>query len=184
MSHTVAAEVRSETGKSVVRKLRVAGRIPAVIYGSGSTTTPITLDPKPLLEIFRKSRNANTLITLDLGSEQVTTLVREAQRHPVSREVLHIDFYKVVDGSQVSVIVPIRGVGRPAGAAVGGQLEVLRREVRVSCEAHAIPEAIEVDVTPLEIGQVIRVHEIPTAEGITITSDRNLPVLACTGKKK
>ncbi|HMV67140.1 MAG TPA: 50S ribosomal protein L25 [Myxococcota bacterium] len=184
MSTTVAAEVRTGTGKSFTRKLRANGRIPGVIYGSGGTSTSITLDPKALLDVFRATQDANTIVTIDLGTEQVTTLVREAQRHPVSRALLHVDLYRIVPDSVVSVLVPVRGTGRPAGAAVGGRLEVLQRSVRVRCPANAIPAAIEVDSTPLDIGQVVRVHEVPTPESVTITSDRNLPLIACTGKKK
>lgn len=184
MSHTVAAELRTTSGKGAARKMRALGRVPANINGPGAASTSISLDPTPLSDIYRKTRNANTVVTLDLGSEQVQVLIKEAQRHPLSRAILHVDFHRVDSDTMVEVDVPVRGVGRPAGAAIGGQLDTLRRTIKVRCGALAIPEAIEVDVTPLDVGQVIRVHQIPPLEGVAIVSDRNLPVLACVGKKK
>jgi large subunit ribosomal protein L25 len=184
MTNTVAAELRPETGKGVARKLRAAGKIPGNIYGAGATSTPITLDPTPLLDIFRKSKNRNTLITLDFNGQQVTTLIKEAQRHPVSRAVLHVDFYKVDGVDEVSVAVPVRAQGKAAGAAIGGRIEIAQRTLKVRCAPNAIPEFLDVDVTALDVGDMVRVSKVVAPEGVAIQYNQDFPVVLCTGKKK
>jgi large subunit ribosomal protein L25 len=183
MTNTVAAELRQETGKGIARKLRASGKIPANII-SGAASTPITIDPAPLLEIFRKSKNRNTLITLDLGAEQVTTLVKDAQRHPVNRSVLHVDFFRVSDASPVVVKVPVRTVGKAVGTGVGGRVEILRRDVTVRSLPGNIPEFIDVDVTSLDIGDVTKASGITPPAGVELVYGQDFPVATCAGKKK
>jgi large subunit ribosomal protein L25 len=184
MNHTVAAESRQGTGKSVTRKLRAAGRIPANIYGTDGNPRSLTLDPAPLLEIFRKTQNRNTVIHLDVDGESVPVLVKEAQRHPVSRDVLHIDFFRLAPGQVVEVMVPVNAVGRPAGAAIGGKVHLYRRDLKVACAWEQIPATLDIDVTPLEIGDTIRASAVPMAEGTSVVFDRDFPVAICAGKKK
>ena len=180
---TIAATRRDDSGKGAARKLRAAGQIPAIVYGQGTEATAIALDPKPLLEVFRKTQNRNTRIDIDLGDETIAALVREAQRHPVSRDVLHIDFYRVVEGTPIKVLVPVKPVGKHAGASLGGRIDVVRRDLWVTCDPNAIPDYVEVDVTPLNIGDIVKVSTIAVGGG-TIAFDQDFPVVRCVGKKK
>lgn len=183
MNTSLAIEARTDTGKGVARKLRAEGRVPGVIYRGGDEAKPVALDPIKLLDIFRKTRNANTVLELDLDGETIRAIVKEAQRHPVSRDILHVDFFAVADGEPVTVMVPVRPVGRPAGAQQGGRLQIIRRELKVSCTWDKIPAAIEVDVTPLKVGDLRQASEIPMPEGVTHLYDNDFNVLRLLGKR-
>jgi large subunit ribosomal protein L25 len=184
MDTSLSVELRQDTGKGVARKLRAAGKVPAAIYAEGKDARLGAVDPARLLEIFRKSRNANTIVELDLGGEKVPALVQEAQRHPVSRKLLHVDFYTVSKDRPVEVMVPVRTSGKAAGTAAGGRIEVVRREVKTRCAYDRIPEAHEIDVTPLNIGDAVKASQIPTPEGVEVVADGDFNVVLCAGKKK
>ncbi len=181
---TLTAAPRIETGKGGARKARASGQVPAVIYSGGSDATSITVDPIRLEEIFRKTRDANTIVQLQLGAETILALVQEAQRHPVSREIIHVDFFRVADGSVVRVKVPISTTGRAAGAAVGGRIRIMARTLPVECAFDKIPASLPVDVTPLEVGQFLRASQVPMPEGVKSTTERDFNVVTCEGKVK
>ena len=182
MDTTLAAEIRTSTGKGAARKARAAGKVPGVIYGAADAQ-PITTDPKALDDIFRISRNRNTIVQLKIGDETVPALVKDAQRHPVSREYLHIDFLQVVPGKILEVMVPVRTVGRPAGAQLGGRLRLIRRTLRTRCTFDKIPECFEVDISPMNIGDMVKASEIETPEGVEIVIDHDFNVLTVYGKR-
>lgn len=184
MQTTLAAETRGgETGKGVARKLRKSGRIPAVIYAGGGEATSITLDPASLLEIFRKTQNRNTIIHLQVDGETVPALVRDAQRHPLSRDLLHVDFYSLQPGQVVEVMVPLAGVGRAKGMSIGGRLRLIRREVRVRCAWEKIPGVIEHDITPMEIDDMVRASELNLPEGVELVAKNDFNVMTIYGKR-
>lgn len=183
MSTTLAVETRADTGKGVARKLRASGMVPGVVYRGGEASKPIALDPAKLLEIFRKTRNANTILDVDIDGTTHRVLVKEAQRHPVSREILHVDLYEVADGEPIEVMVAVRGVGRPIGAQRGGRLQLIRREVRVRATWDRIPEAIEVDIRGLDVGGIIRASEITPPEGVELVYKQDFNVLTIIGKR-
>ena len=172
-----------EVGKGAARKLRAAGRLPAVVYAQGGEATPIHVDPKVLTTIFRKTENRNTVVHLDLDGEDVPCLVREAQRHPLTREILHVDFYRLAEGQEVTVEVPVEPKGRPAGASLGGRLRVIRRTVPVRSNWNAIPATLDVDVSHMNIGDFIRVSEIATDDGVQIVYESDFNVLSVYGKR-
>lgn len=181
---TLAAETRASVGKGAARKGRAAGQVPAVLYGEGGAATPIAVDPKKLVEIFRKSQDRNTILQLQLDGATVPAIVQEVQRHPVSRALLHVDFYKLSPGKSVTVKVPVAMVGKAAGVAVGGRARIITRELTVRCAYDRIPKTIDVDVTPLDVGQFVRASQIPTAEGVSIVFDHDFNVVGCEGKAK
>lgn len=184
METNLAAETRSETGKGVARKLRAAGKIPAVLYANGDAATHLTIDPVRLDEIFRHTRNRNTVVQLELDGTSVPALVKTAQRHPVSRAILHVDFYAVSADKEVEVMVPLRAVGRPAGASLGGRLRLIRRTIRARCTYENIPETLDIDVTPMNIGDMKKVSEVIVPDGVTVPFDDDFNVITCYGKKK
>ena len=183
MTTTIAVNKRTDTGKGVARKLRKTGQIPAVLYGVEAEALPLTVDPKVLVDIFRETRNRNTLLELDIEGQKVHALVREAQRHPVSRDLLHVDFQQVNAEKPVQVMVPVTTTGRPAGAVFGGRLRLIRRELRVSCAHDNIPEKFTVDISPMNIGDMVKASEIETPEGVEILFDNDFNVLTVYGKK-
>lgn len=174
---------QDELGKGAARKLRAAGRLPAVVYAQGEEATAVHVDPLDIERIFRTTRNRNTILFLDIDGEKVPCLVREAQRHPLSREIEHIDFYRLAEGQRITVDVPLDPQGRPAGASLGGRLRVIRRTVPVNAEWSNIPAKLTVDISPMNIGDFVKVSEIPTPEGVEVVFESNYNVLNLYGKR-
>jgi len=182
--HALSVEVREYTGKGTGRKLRAGGRIPAILYGRGRQSVPISLDPRLLEKLLATSdAGMNTLIDLavagrsDLAGKVV--LVKELQRHPVKGSLLHADLYEVDLTKTIEVSVPIHVLGTPAGVALeGGILDQALRELLVECLPRAIPDQIDVDVSALTIGQSIHVRDLVLPGGVKLMSDPDLSVVS------
>ena len=173
----LSAETRSETGKGANRRLRVSGKIPAVIYGKSRAAQSVTLDPKALETLLHKSgAGLNTLIDLSVSGRTDTVLVKELQRHPVHGSYVHVDFFKVDLTQKITVSVPIHFIGKARGVEFGGILDHPLRELEVECLPRAIPEFVEVDVSALEVGQAIHVSDVRLPEGVEVKTDPTLPV--------
>lgn len=184
MDTTIEVTPRSTVGKGQNRKGRAQGRVPAVVYGKTKAPEPVDLNPVPLVDLFKRTQNRNTVVMLKIGGQEpIPCLVREVQRHPVSREILHVDFFAVPE-DPVEVMVPLRPVGRPKGAVLGGKLRVIRRELKVACRWDRIPEFVDVDVSPLDIGDVVRASQIPTPEGVSIVIDNDFNVCNLFGTRR
>lgn len=178
------ASSREGTGKGVARKARKAGRTPGVLYRAGGAATPVSFDLAELATIFRKTQDPNTLVEVKVeGAEQRYCLIREIQRDPVSRNVLHVDFYEVAQDYVVTVDVALVPVGRAAGTRAGGTMRLLTRNVTVRCAASRIPKTIEVDVSPVEVGQFLKVSQIQAPEGVEILYSRDYNVVTVEGKR-
>ena len=175
--NALVAEVRDATGKGVARKLRAAGRIPAVVYGRGTESRAISVDPKALVQLLQKGgAGMNTLIELSVDGTAKTVLVKELQRDPVRGRPLHTDFYLVDLDQKVVVSGPIRLTGRAPGVELGGILDHPLREIELECLPRAIPESIDVDVSALDVGDSIHVRDLELPEGVSVQSDVNLAV--------
>lgn len=183
MSTTLAATARPSGTKGAARKLRAVGKLPAVMYGPDSDATPIAVESEALTNIFRRSRDRNTVVQIELDGTTHPTLVREVQRHPVSRALLHADFYKVSKDRKVEVMIPIVGEGRPAGAILGGRLRLIRRTIKARCDYDKIPSKLAVDIRPMHIGDMVKASEIPLPEGVELVYDHDFNVLTVYGKK-
>jgi len=173
----LTAEPRELTGKGANRKLRVAGRIPGVVYGKKREAQPVALDPTALEKVLRGSgAGLNTLIDLSVGGRTDTVLVKELQRHPVYGHYWHVDFFQVDLTQKITVSIPLHFIGKAHGVEFGGILDHPLREIEVECLPRAIPEFVEVDVSALEIGQSIHVSELRLPEGVEVKNDPTLPV--------
>ena len=164
MEAVLEATERDGRGKNEARRLRVSGRIPAVVYGPSDGGKPIAVDPKGLSRILHTELGANTLISLKLpGGEDARVLVREYQLDPVTHQLLHADFYKVALDKTVRVTVNVVARGEPKGVKQqGGILDFVHRQVEVECLPADIPENIVVDVSELMVGQSMRVRDVAT----------------------
>ena len=167
----LAAVVRHDMGKGVARKLRAAGKVPAVMYGHGEQTRSLTLDGHELFLLFSKVHWENTLITLDIEGESVSTLVREVQSHAYKNEVLHVDFYQIHANEKLEVEIPIRLHGTPAGIKLGGMLSHAINDLMVSCLPKDIPDHIDVDISHLDLNDSIHVKDLPLPAGVTSVID-------------
>lgn len=166
-SATLKANSRAERGKGAARKLRAAGRVPAVVYGETREARAISVDVRELERLFAGISVDNTVIELGIDDgAKIRVLVRETQRHPYRDEILHVDFYQVRAGETVSVEVPLRLVGTPAGVREGGVLDQILHEVLVSCVVDRIPESIEHDISELAIGDTVHVGDLKLPSGV------------------
>ena len=181
MSETaLVVDSRTATGKGAVRKLRAAGRIPAILYGQGKESVPLAIDPRALEKVLRAG-GANALLDLtvegrpELGSP--VALVKELQRHPIRGTIVHADLYQVDLTRSVEVEVPVHLIGKAKGIDFGGILEHSLREVALECLPRSIPASIEVDVSNMEIGDVIHVRDLVLPPGVSLVSDPDLGVV-------
>lgn len=166
---TLQAEVREERGKGPARRLRSRGLIPAVLYGPETEPTPIAVSPKEVLRMLHTEHGRNTVVNLALGDgKESLAICKDVDVDPVSRALRHVDFYHVVLGREVDVQVPFRSKGRAAGVQKGGTLHVTLRELPVRCTPDKIPAAIEIDVSKMEIGDVLRVEDLQLPEGVQV----------------
>jgi large subunit ribosomal protein L25 len=178
-------EVREETGKGISRRLRSAGRIPAVVYGKGIQATPITLEIRQLSEAIAGEGGRNHILTLAGGGslDGETVIVADLLRDPIKGTPRHVDLHKINLADKVKVQVQIRLVGTAAGAKAGGMVDFAMHEVEVECLPVHIPSHINVDVTELTLGHSIHVSDIPAPVGITILSDPKAAVVSILGRK-
>ena len=166
MEATLEALKRDTRGKNEARRLRAAGRIPGVVYGTkpGAKTVdavPVAVDPKEVLRILHSESGANTLINLRLDGGETRVMVKEYQLDPVTHGLLHADFYQLAMDKAITVTVPFVLKGEPKGVKLqGGLLDFVTRDIQVLCLPTDIPEHIDVDVSEMMLGQSIRLREL------------------------
>jgi len=178
------ASTRSTTGKGVARKLRAAGKVPAVIYGHAREAQSLELEHHALQLLLEKHPYQSTVIALDVDGKTSNTLIREIQRHPFKKQIVHVDFQELVAGEKVTVPVPLQFTGTPEGVRHGGGLlDQILHELEVSCDPANIPHHIVVDVTPLTIGHSIHAGEIALPAGVTLETDADATVCVCAAPK-
>lgn len=169
----VEAEPREDFGKNAARRLRHAGRIPAVVYGGGGPAIPITVDPRKVAEILHSESGHNAIFTLDIrGKAPARVMLREWQVDPIHGDLLHVDMVRVARDTRLKLKVPIHVTGEAQGVKVqGGIFEFVLREVEVECLPDDIPDHITVDVTELMIGRNLRVEHLPVGEKVKVLTD-------------
>lgn len=178
---SLKATTRNDAGTGVARKLRQSGTIPAVIYGHGRDPQMLAIEAREVERLFGSISAASTVIELSVDGGVARTLVREIQRHPVKRNILHIDFQQLVAGEKVSVSIRIKFTGTADGVRnSGGILAETMHQLDVRVDPSLIPEFIEVDVTPLTIGHSIHVRDISLPEGVVALDDPGATVCVCT----
>jgi large subunit ribosomal protein L25 len=181
---TLAAELRTETGKGVARKLRAAGRVPAVIYGHNREPQPLSVNARELDRLLERVSAGSTVIELGLDGAAARTLIREIQRHPVKRNVVHVDFQELVAGERITVNCPIVYVGVAAGVREqGGLLEEVMRELYISVDPASMPNHIDVDVTAVTIGHPLHVRDLTLPAGVQVLDDPDATVVAVSAPK-
>ena len=169
--------VRQGRGKGPARRLRASGRTPGIAYGYGISPTTLDVESRPLERAMEAGSNA--LIDLS-GADALqgrVFLIKEAQRDPLSREIVHCDFYSVDTDRRIHVDIPVRLEGRPIGVEMGGVLEPLLRTVEVSCMPLAIPEELRLDVSPLDIGMALHVSDLVVPEGVELQIEDSISVV-------
>lgn len=173
----LAASTREGTGKGPARTLRSSGKIPGIVYGHARKPVSLTLDTREFEKLLSHIAAESTVIELSLDGKTTKTLIREIQRHPFKRQILHVDFQELVAGEKITVNIPIVLIGVPDGVRTsGGVLDQTLRELSIHVDPSAIPDHIEVDVTELIIGHSIHVSDLKLAEGIEVMTEAEASV--------
>lgn len=169
ISKSLSAQKREASGKGGARKLRQAGRVPAVLYGKDMEAISLSIDAMEADHLFSGISVENTIIDVAIEGEKEPhqALIREIQSNPARKELIHVDFLRIQKGVAVDVEVPVELVGTPVGVKThGGTLEHLLHELPVRCIPSLIPQVIELDVSGLDIDDVLHVSDITLPEGV------------------
>lgn len=173
--------VRKPSGKGGARTLRRTGTIPAIFYGPETEPIPIQVAKSSLEKTLKKQTSENILYQLTIkGNDQETVktvMLKELQKNPVDREILHLDFYEVSLFKEIDVTVGLKIIGKATGVEKGGILQEISRDLEIRCLPTNIPNHIEVDVSALDIGDSIHVEDIKLPEGIHILSEAHLTLI-------
>ena len=170
------AEPRAEKGSRPAGRLRRAGKVPAIVYGLGVDSLPITVSARDLSHILAGESGANTLINLQVDGDDVLTLARQIHRHPTRGELMHVDFIRIRRDVAVSAEIPLHLTGEPTGVKDGGLLEQLMFQLTIEAMPGNIPVAIEYDVSGLEIGDQLHVRDLVLGSGVDTQVDRDAVV--------
>jgi large subunit ribosomal protein L25 len=171
---TIQVLKRERTGKGGSRESRRNGMIPGVVYGGGKDSVPIQLDRKTFVEMMKKSDSENPIFLLKLSDsgQERHAILRDLQRDPVSRMVIHLDFQRIEMNQKVHVTVPVELVGTAVGVKTeGGLLEFITRELKIECLPGDIPNHIEVDISGLHVGQHVEAGALQLPNGVTLFDD-------------
>lgn len=174
------AALREGIGKEANRKLRASGSMPAVLYGHGiAESVHVTLQPQQLAKALENPKKANALMSVDFGadSDSHTVLVREIQRHPVRRTILHVDLVVPNPEKEVVSTVPVRFTGKSVGVSMGGRIRMPYREVQVRSRPSDIPVEVVVDITDLDIGDMVKASGLDVPENVSVVYDQDFVVV-------
>ena len=181
---SLSAKPRTDKGKGAARKLRASGEVPGVIYGHGREPQPLTVNQREFDRLAERVRITSTVIELALDGKTARTLIRELQRDPMKRTVLHIDFQELVAGEKIVVSVPLNFVGTAEGVkSDGGILEEVMHSVEVRVDPSNIPDHIDVDVTPLTIGHSLHISDLKLPPGVEVTDDPEQTVVVVSAPR-
>jgi large subunit ribosomal protein L25 len=179
----VAAEARESRGKNEARRVRVSGRIPAVIYGAFQDPRAVSLNPKDILRIIRSKTGHNSIFDVEVaGAEKTPVIVADEQYHPVKGTLMHIDLKRIDLTRKLKVSVPIHVSGEAKGVKQqGGVLDIVTKSVEIECIPDDIPDQFDVDVTELMIGNNIRVSQLPVKDGVRVITAPDVVIAHVVG---
>lgn len=171
------AQPREAGTKNDARRVRREGKIPAVVYGAGKQALTVSVDPRQVSRILHSETGHNTVFDLTMDGERTKAMIVDWQYEPIKGSLLHIDLKRIAMDKKLTVNVPIELVGEPAGVKQqGGILEQITREVEVECLPGDIPHAIELNVSELVFGTVLRISDLPKNDKVKYLSDPEQPV--------
>lgn len=174
------ANVRTGRKKGPSRRLRAEGRIPAVLYGPGAETIALSIDTTELDKAIKSKTGSQAFFNMvidggDIGNK--TAMIKNVQMHPVTRHMIHADFYEIAMDRKIRAMAPVTVTGKCIGVENGGMLQIIRRELEVLCFPNQMPEEIEIDITDLDMGDSVHIQDITAEEGIEFPHDVNFTVL-------
>ena len=181
-------ELREEKdlGKNQSRRLRSKGLVPAVLYMKGKKSIPVMVSPKKLIEILTSDTGENTIFSLQIAgkSSKETVMIKDFQKDPVTERIIHADFIKIDLQKAIQVKVPVHPVGTAAGVKQqSGILDIIIREIDISCLPADIPESVEIDVSELLIGQHLSIKDLKVSDKIKILDDPEQTVVVVSAPR-
>ncbi len=174
-------DIRKEQGTSAARRTRLRDRVPAVLYHSGLEATPLSMDKKAL---YKALKTGQMIFEVIVEEKPQFVLLKEVQYHPVTDEVIHVDFQKVKEDEKISLEVAIRGVGESQGVKLGGILVQLLNAVTIKCKPSEIPEFLEIDVTGMEMNTNLFVKDIILPEDVEMITTEDIAVMSVQEPKE
>jgi large subunit ribosomal protein L25 len=180
----LSASPRTAVGKGAARTLRSAGQIPAVIYGHAREPRALAVPSREFEKLLERVSAESTVIELNFDGGVARTLIREIQRHPFKKQILHIDFQELVLGEKVTVNVPIVLTGTPEGVRVsGGILSQVMSELSIRVDPVNIPRRVEADVTHVLIGHSLHVSDLKVPDGVEILDEPDATIAVVSAPK-
>lgn len=166
----LVAEHREDQGKGASRRLRLQGKVPAIIYGAGRPPRPLAFDHNKVLRELENESFYSSVLNIKVGEKSQAAIVKDIQRHPAKRQILHMDFQRIVDDEEIRMNVPLHFVGeeKAPGTKAGGTVSKLMTEVEVTCLPRFLPEYFELDISGLELDEMLHLSDIKAPEGVEI----------------
>ncbi len=183
-AQTLQAEVREQSGKGPARQLRARGMIPAIFYGPDTEPTKLAVSPADLEKALTGEFGRNQLIELETAGEKKLAVVRDLAIDPVTRDLLHADFYSVARDRAVHAVVPFETEGRAVGIQRGGNMRKFFRTLPVRAFPQDVPSVILLDISNLNLAAVVRVKDLPLAPGVEVTYPSERRVLFIEAKER
>ena len=174
-------DIRKEQGTSAARRTRLRDRIPAILYHSGVEATPLSMDKKSL---YKALRTGQMIFEVIVDKKSQFVLLKEVQYHPVTDEVMHVDFQKVREDEKISLEVAVRSIGESQGVKLGGILVLLLNSVTIKCKPSEIPEFLEIDVTEMEMNTNLFVKDIILPEDVEMMTAEDIAVMSVQEPKE
>jgi len=178
ISFELDAEFREDQGKGASRRLRHLGKVPAILYGGKRDARALVVDHTRLAQLMDDERFYSTILALKVGSQQQAAVLKDVQRHPYRNQIVHIDFQRVLEDEKIKMQVPLHFKGGAESKGVkeqGGVLSHVRNDVEVLCLPRDLPEFVEVDVSGLEINQVVKLSDLKLPAGVELVEDVHRP---------
>jgi large subunit ribosomal protein L25 len=165
------AEIREDAGKGASRRLRRQGKVPAIIYGAGRPPRALAFDHNRVIQQLENEKFYSSVLSIKVGDKNQAVILKDVQRHPARRLIMHMDFQRVVEDQAIRMNVPIHLVGADVAVGVkqgGGNVSHMRTEVEVVCLPRNLPEYLELDISELELDGLMYLKDIPLPEGVEI----------------
>ena len=184
--YDLIAEFREDLGKGASRRLRRTGLVPAIIYGAGRPPRNLAFDHNKVLKELENEAFYSSILNIKVGDRSQAAVVKDIQRHPSKRQILHMDFQRIVEDEKIRMNVPLHIVGGDVAKGVktgGGTVSQLANDVEVSCLPKDLPEFFEVDVSELDVNEMLHLSDIKVPEGVEIAAlaqgpDHDLPIVS------
>ncbi len=172
-SFELVADPRDVQGKGASRRLRRAGKVPAILYGGGAEPSQLILDQQNLLTMTENERFFSTVLSVKIGGEKQLAILKALQRHPAKNQILHMDLQRVLDNEPIRMMIPLHFIGAAGSPGVktqGGVVSHLLSDVEVRCLPKDLPQALQLDLSAMEISQMKRLSDIPLPEGVELVA--------------